>query len=98
LPPRYKDHALGGDWFHHRECHIEPDRLYKIDGNPAQENAPIEPGAATSVVERIPAIEYPFAIDAIRFETEQYRALEDAGGHALMHFGTLARKDGATRS
>jgi mRNA interferase YafQ len=35
LPPRYTDHALGGDWKHHRDCHIEPDwlLLYKIDGN-----------------------------------------------------------------
>jgi mRNA interferase YafQ len=35
LPSRYKDHALGGDWKHHRDCHIEPDwlLLYKIDGD-----------------------------------------------------------------
>jgi mRNA interferase YafQ len=35
LPPRCHDHALGGDWKHHRDCHIEPDwlLLYKIDGN-----------------------------------------------------------------
>lgn len=35
LPPRVRDHALGGDWKHHRDCHIEPDwlPLYKIDGN-----------------------------------------------------------------
>jgi mRNA interferase YafQ len=34
LPPPYKDHALSGDWKHHRDCHIEPDwlLLYKIDG------------------------------------------------------------------
>ncbi len=34
LPPRYKDHSLGGDWKHYRDCHIEPDwlLLYKIDG------------------------------------------------------------------
>ena len=34
LPPRYKDHPLGGNWKHHRDCHIEPDwlLLYKIDG------------------------------------------------------------------
>ena len=34
LPPRYKDHSLGGDWKHLRDCHIEPDwlLLYKIDG------------------------------------------------------------------
>jgi mRNA interferase YafQ len=35
LPPRYRDHALSGDWKHFRDCHIEPDWLliYKIDGN-----------------------------------------------------------------
>jgi mRNA interferase YafQ len=35
LPPRYKDHALSGEWKHHRDCHIEPDwlLLYKVDGN-----------------------------------------------------------------
>jgi mRNA interferase YafQ len=35
LPPRYQDHPLGGDWKHHRDCHIEPDWLliYKLDGN-----------------------------------------------------------------
>jgi mRNA interferase YafQ len=35
LPPRYKDHVLGGEWKHHRDCHIEPDwlLLYKVDGN-----------------------------------------------------------------
>ena len=35
LPARYKDHALGGRWTHHRDCHIEPDwlLLYKVDGN-----------------------------------------------------------------
>jgi len=35
LPPRYKDHSLGGNWKHHRDCHIEPDwlLLYKIDGD-----------------------------------------------------------------
>ena len=35
LPPRYRDHALGSAWKHHRDCHIEPDWLlvYKIDGN-----------------------------------------------------------------
>jgi mRNA interferase YafQ len=27
LPPRYRDHALSGDWKHHRDCHIEPDWL-----------------------------------------------------------------------
>ncbi len=35
LPQRYKDHSLGGNWKHHRDCHIEPDwlLLYKIDGD-----------------------------------------------------------------
>ena len=35
LPPRYKDHPLGGEWKHFRECHIEPDWLliYKVEGN-----------------------------------------------------------------
>ncbi len=34
LPPRYKDHALSGEWGHYRDCHIEPDWLliYKVDG------------------------------------------------------------------
>jgi hypothetical protein len=27
LPPLYKDHPLGGDWKHFRDCHIEPDWL-----------------------------------------------------------------------
>ncbi len=25
LPPRFRDHRLGGDWKHYRDCHIEPD-------------------------------------------------------------------------
>ena len=35
LPTRHKDHPLGGNWAHHRECHIEPDWLltYKVDGD-----------------------------------------------------------------
>ena len=35
LPPRYRDHPLGGEWAHHRDCHLEPDwlLLYKIDGD-----------------------------------------------------------------
>jgi mRNA interferase YafQ len=35
LPPSYRDHALGGDWAHHRDCHLEPDwlLLYKLDGD-----------------------------------------------------------------
>lgn len=34
LPPRYRDHPLGGDWKHYPDCHIEPDWLliYKIEG------------------------------------------------------------------
>ena len=41
LPPRYKDHPLGGEWKHFRDCHIEPDWLliYKIDGDDLR-NAP----------------------------------------------------------
>ena len=33
LPPRYKDHPLGGEWKHHRDCHLEADWLliYKFD-------------------------------------------------------------------
>jgi len=35
LPPRYKDHPLGGEWKHYRDCHIESDWLliYKIEGD-----------------------------------------------------------------
>ncbi len=35
LPARNKDHSLGGEWRHFRDCHIEPDWLliYKIDGD-----------------------------------------------------------------
>jgi len=35
LPHRYKDHPLGGEWKHFRDCHIKPDWLliYKIDGD-----------------------------------------------------------------
>ena len=35
LPQRYRDHRLGGEWKHFRDCHIEPDWLlnYKIDGD-----------------------------------------------------------------
>ena len=35
LPARFRDHPLGGDWKHFRDCHIEPDWLliYKIDGD-----------------------------------------------------------------
>jgi mRNA interferase YafQ len=25
LEPRYRDHALSGDWRDHRDCHIKPD-------------------------------------------------------------------------
>jgi mRNA interferase YafQ len=33
LPPKNKDHALTGEWNHHRECHIQPDWLliYRIE-------------------------------------------------------------------
>lgn len=27
LPERSRDHALGGDWRDHRECHLRPDLL-----------------------------------------------------------------------
>ena len=34
LPERLRDHALSGDWSHHRDCHIEPDGLliYRVVG------------------------------------------------------------------
>ena len=34
LPQRLRDHALSGDWSHHRECHVEPDWLliYSVAG------------------------------------------------------------------
>jgi len=25
LPPKYKDHAVIGNWGGHRDCHVEPD-------------------------------------------------------------------------
>jgi mRNA interferase YafQ len=27
LPPKNHDHALGGEWQDHRECHLKPDLL-----------------------------------------------------------------------
>jgi mRNA interferase YafQ len=32
LPPKNRDHQLGGTWGGHRDCHIEPDwiLIYKI--------------------------------------------------------------------
>ena len=35
LPPANKEHALTGNWIHHRECHIAPDWLliYQIHEN-----------------------------------------------------------------
>ena len=35
FPPRLKEHSLGGEWRHFRDCHIEPDWLliYKVDGD-----------------------------------------------------------------
>ena len=32
LDPKFQDHKLGGDYIHHRECHVEPDWLliYRI--------------------------------------------------------------------
>jgi len=34
LPPVNRDHALTGNYFGHRECHVGPDWLliYKLDG------------------------------------------------------------------
>lgn len=33
LAPKYRDHAMTGDFIGHRECHIEPDWLlvYKVE-------------------------------------------------------------------
>ena len=35
LPVQYKDHSLSADWKHHRDSHIEPERLllYRVDGH-----------------------------------------------------------------
>ena len=35
LPEKNKDHALGGNWIGHRECHVLPDWLlvYRIDND-----------------------------------------------------------------
>ncbi len=35
LPEKNRDHALGGNWNGHRECHILPDWLliYKVEDN-----------------------------------------------------------------
>lgn len=35
LPSRYKDHELGGEWKHFRDCHIEPDwrLIYEVKGD-----------------------------------------------------------------
>ncbi len=35
LPPKNKDHPLGGKWINHQECHIQPDWLliYRVEGN-----------------------------------------------------------------
>ena len=35
LPPRYRDHALKGEWSGFRDAHIEPDWLliYRIEGD-----------------------------------------------------------------
>lgn len=27
LPEKYRDHALGGDWKDHRDCHVRPDLI-----------------------------------------------------------------------
>ena len=33
LAAKYSDHALSGDWFGYRDCHIKPDLvlIYKVD-------------------------------------------------------------------
>jgi len=33
LPKKYRDHALIGNYSHHRECHLEPDWLliYRVE-------------------------------------------------------------------
>ena len=35
LPPKYRDHALTGNYKGYRDCHIEPDWLliYRVDGD-----------------------------------------------------------------
>ena len=35
LPPKYRDHALTGNWKGYRECHVAPDWLliYKIEAD-----------------------------------------------------------------
>ena len=35
LDPKYKDHALTGNWGNYRECHVKPDLLlvYRKDGD-----------------------------------------------------------------
>ena len=35
LPAHCRDHALGGQWKHFRDCHIEPDwvLIYRVDGS-----------------------------------------------------------------
>ena len=32
LPPKNRDHKLGGDWIGRRDCHVEPDwiLIYKL--------------------------------------------------------------------
>ena len=34
LASKFKDHKLVGNWYNHRECHIEPDWLliYRVNG------------------------------------------------------------------
>jgi mRNA interferase YafQ len=39
LPPRYRDHALSGEYHDCRECHLKPDLLLiyrKVDGDTLQ--------------------------------------------------------------
>lgn len=43
LPLKNNDHILTGNWYGHRECHIEPDWLliYKVYKNEKSSNMPV---------------------------------------------------------
>ncbi len=41
---------------------------------------------------------WDIVIDAIKFGNQEYRELEDAGGHGLTHVGTISRRDRASFS
>jgi mRNA interferase YafQ len=34
LSERHRDHALSGNWLHHRECHVRPDWLLIYKSTP----------------------------------------------------------------